>query len=58
MHVMYSKVVYIGFFVPRVGTGSAGLQLLTFLSPGSRGAKGETLPGQSTLKWSRGFSDE
>ncbi len=40
------------------GTGSTDFQLLTFLAPGSRGAKGETLPGQSTLKWSCGFSDE
>ena len=40
------------------GTGSTGFQLLTYLAPGSRGAKGKTLPGQSTLKWSCGFSDE
>jgi hypothetical protein len=40
------------------GTGSTGFQLLTYLAAGSRGAKGETLPGQSTLKWSCGFSNE
>lgn len=40
------------------GNGSTGLQLLTFSSPRERGSTDETLPGQSTLKWSCGFSVE
>ena len=40
------------------GNGSTGFQLLTFSSPRERGSTDETLPGQSTLKWSCGFSVE